>query len=68
MSEFFLYSTSAPPQQGGALYSLPLPTVTFSHLLLLLYVGLCIFSSSVLYETFSNEVANKNTTYHLEFI
>lgn len=37
-----LYSTSAPSQQGGALYSLLLPTVTFSHLLLL-YVGLYIF-------------------------
>lgn len=37
-----LYSTGAPPQQGGALYSLLLPTVTFSHLLFL-YVGLCIF-------------------------
>lgn len=38
----FCYSTSAPPQQGGDLYSLLLPTATFSHLLLL-YVGLCIF-------------------------
>lgn len=37
-----LYATSAPSQQGGALYSLLLPTVTFSHLLLL-YVGLYIF-------------------------
>lgn len=61
--------------QLGSLCSEPTPFTAFlpwSHLAIccFYYMWDCVFffPSSVLYETFSNEVANKNTTYHLEFI